>query len=141
MSLPSVDTVEVLRGDTACLLVIDDDPVHQMVIKRVAEKAGYAIVAVTSIAEAATALERQQFHCVSLDLSLGGESGIEVLDHVARCNPETLLLVISGATNRIRNGTLAAANLLKLNVEEVPKPVDLAKLRTRLVARLNVAVA
>ncbi len=114
------------------LLVIDDDPVHRMVISKVGDKAGYAITAVASAEDAAAILRQQKFDCISLDLSLGGISGATLLNDIAEFNRAAMLIVISGATAAQREDTLVHALKLRLNVVEAPKPVDLADLRGKL---------
>jgi len=117
-------------------LVIDDDPVHRMVITRVGEKAGYTITAVSNAEAAAAEIRKQKFDCISLDLSLGGTNGALLLNDIAAHNSETLLIVISGAAAATREDTLVLALKLRLNVIEAPKPVDLANLRSKLLLHL-----
>ena len=75
-------------------LVIDDDPVHRMVISRIGEKAGYTITAVAAAETAAAELRKQKFDCISLDLSLGGTNGALLLNDIATHNSQALLIVI-----------------------------------------------
>ena len=114
------------------LLVIDDDPVHRMVIGKVGDKAGYSITSASSADEAATKINQQKYDCISLDLSLGGINGATLLNDIAEHNRDAMLIVISGATAATREDTLVHALKLRLNVVEAPKPVDLADLRGKL---------
>lgn len=114
------------------LLVIDDDSVHRMVIGKVGEKAGYMLTTASSVEDAVGKLAQQKFDCISLDLSLGGQSGLLVLDSIAQNNKDALLIIISGAAAPVREATLASAHDLRINVMEAPKPVDLIALRLRL---------
>jgi DNA-binding response OmpR family regulator len=123
------------------LLVIDDDSVHRMVIGKVGEKAGYVLTTANSIDDAAKKLQERKFDCISLDLSLGGESGAQVLGVIAQTNSQALLIVISGAAPEVRKETLERAQSLSINVAEAPKPVDLIALRARLNAHLQSAKA
>src|SRR4051812_31931135 len=79
------------------LLVIDDDPVHRVVIGKVAEKTGYRLTTADSIEDARAKIENQKFDCISLDLTLGGENGALLIATIAQHNPQALLIVISGA--------------------------------------------
>jgi CheY-like chemotaxis protein len=117
-------------------LVIDDDPVHRMVITRIGEKAGYTITAVATAENATAEIRKQKFDCISLDLSLGGTNGALLLNDIAAHNNQALLIVISGATAATREDTLVLALKLRLNVIEAPKPVDLANLRSKLLQNL-----
>jgi CheY-like chemotaxis protein len=114
------------------LLIIDDDLVHRMVLGKVGEKAGYTLTMATSVAEAASKLATETFDCISLDLSLGGESGAQVLEGIAQRNRNALLIVISGAAAAVREEALQIAEKLQLTAIEAPKPVDLLGLRTQL---------
>jgi len=120
------------RARALSLLVIDDDPVHRMVIGKVGEKAGYVLTTASSVEDAIGKLAQQKFDCVSLDLSLGGQSGQLLLDSIARNNKHALLIIISGAAAQVREATLASAHDLHINVIEAPKPVDLIALRAKL---------
>ena len=114
------------------LLVIDDDAVHRMVLGKVGEKAGYVLTTANSIDDAAKKLQERKFDCISLDLSLGGENGAQVLNVIAQTNSQALVIVISGAAPEVRKETLARAQSLSINVVEAPKPVDLIALRGQL---------
>ncbi len=120
------------RLDPLSLLVIDDDPVHRMVLGKVGEKAGYVLTTAGSVEDATQKISQHKFNCISLDLSLGGESGAQVLTSIATHNSNALLIVISGAAAAIREETLRMARELQLNVIEAPKPVDLIALRAKL---------
>jgi two-component system chemotaxis response regulator CheY len=120
------------------LLVIDDDPVHRMVISKVGEKAGYAITSVGSIDDAMVKIKQKKYDCISLDLSLEGKNGALLINDIAEHNRDAMLIVISGATAATREDTLVHALKLRLNVVEAPKPVDLADLRGKL--QLHAAV-
>jgi len=121
-----------MRGRPMKLLVIDDDLVHRMVLGKVGEKAGYALTMAASVAEAEAKLSTEQFDCISLDLSLGGESGAQVLQSIARSNRDALLIVVSGAAAAVRESALRLADALHLAAIEAPKPVDLHGLRNQL---------
>ena len=122
------------RPRTLSLLVIDDDPVHRMVIGKIGERSGYVLTMASSLDEAGEKLETQKFDCISLDLSLGGQNGAQVLGTIARHNQQALLIVISGAAPKVREETLRLANLLAIQVIEAPKPVDLVSLRAKLIS-------
>ena len=124
------------RPHALSLLVIDDDPVHRMVIGKVGEKAGYVLTTAASVEDAVGKLAQQKFDCISLDLSLGGQSGLLVLDSIAQNNKDALLIIISGATAEVREATLASAHDLRINVMEAPKPVDLIALRAKIADHL-----
>ena len=120
------------------LLVIDDDPVHQMVIGKIADKAGYAVTTTSSVEDAKVKMESSKFDCISLDLSLGGRSGSSLLAMMAASHPNAQIIIISGATAEMREETLKLATSLHLKTLEIPKPVDLGLLRSKLVVLKSV---
>ena len=125
-------TADAGRQRPLSLLVIDDDPVHRMVLGKVGEKAGYVLTTAGSVEDAAKKIGQHKFDCISLDLALGGESGAQVLSSIATHNSDALLIVISGAAVAVREATFKMAQDLCLNVVEAPKPVDLIALRAKL---------
>ena len=120
-------------------LVIDDDPVHRMVIGKVGDKAGYAI---TAVASADDAICKAQAAEIRLHLARSVARRNRWRAHCSTTlpqhNSEAMLIVISGASAATREDTLVHALKLRLNVVEAPKPVDLADLRGKL--QLHAAV-
>ena len=146
MDLPEHGNVAVVPpqdttgGDHApTFLVIDDDPVQRMTISKVGTKAGYKTSTASSVEDAMKEISAHKFDAITLDLLLGGQNGILMLGEVAKRNPGALLIVVSGASSAVRESTLRIAMDLKLNSAELPKPVDLAALRTLLTNNLKAA--
>jgi DNA-binding NtrC family response regulator len=114
------------------LLVIDDDPVQRMTMGKVGSKAGFAVTTAVNVEDAIKALGQNKFDFITLDLLLEGQNGIVVLGEIAKTNPETLLIIVSGASAAVRESTLSLTVSYRLNAVELPKPVDLAALRVLL---------
>ena len=121
------------------LLVIDDDGVQRTVLGKVGSKAGYAVTTVATVEEAINEVERQQFDCIVLDLLLNGQNGMLMLGEIAKFNRDALLIIISGASEAVREQTRALATHQNLDVVDLPKPVDRTVLRTLLTTDLRVA--
>jgi DNA-binding response OmpR family regulator len=112
------------------LLVIDDDTLHRMIVCRVAAKAGYAPAGAATCEEATKILQQGAFDCITLDLSLGGNAGVEMLRQLCLMGCTTPIVIISGTDAATRNETVAVAISLNLTVSgSMPKPVDLTVLR------------
>jgi DNA-binding response OmpR family regulator len=111
------------------LLVIDGDNLHRMIICRVADKAGYLPAGAANFSEAAKLAQTTAFDCVTLDLSLGQQTG-DMLRHLREIGCDAPILIVG---NRDAAGcceTLRFARSLGLNVgEPVAKPVDVGLLR------------
>lgn len=106
------------------LLVIDTDNLHRMIVCRTADKAGFVPAGAANFAEAAKLTQTTIFDCITLDLSLGQQTG-ELLRHLREIDCEAPVIIVG---NRDAAGcceTLRFARSLGLNVgEPVSKPVD-----------------
>jgi two-component system chemotaxis response regulator CheY len=111
------------------LLVIDTDNLHRMIVCRTADKAGFVPAGAANFAEAAKLTQTTIFDCITLDLSLGQQTG-ELLRHLREIDCEAPVIIVG---NRDAAGcceTLRFARSLGLNVgKPVPKPVDVGMLR------------
>ena len=114
------------------MLVVDDDTVHRMVISRIGVKAGFTIIDAPSFEAAAIAIGGgANFDCITLDLTLGARDGQEVMRLLAKAGNTTPVIVISGADSVVRGEARKFGTGLNINVVDVlPKPVDLANLRS-----------
>lgn len=120
------------------LLVVDDDTVHRMVICRIAARAGYDAVAAGSREEAAKLLAMGGFAVITVDLSLGKDTGLDVLADIAAANSGADVVIISGSNETVRESAATTANSLDINVvTTLQKPVDLARLRECLQVSLS----
>jgi two-component system, chemotaxis family, chemotaxis protein CheY len=129
-SVESGDTVARAPSGAPRLLVIDDDDLHRMIVCRAAIKAGYLVVQAASYDEAAQLAHDGKFDCITLDLSLGGHAGRELLQHFWVIGCKAPVIIISGADEAVCRETVDVARSLKFEVlEPVPKPVDLSLLR------------
>ena len=111
------------------MLVIDDDAVHRMIIARLGSKAGFMVENAGTVEEAITRLDGLSYKCLTLNLNLGEEQGITLLQEISQRIPGATVFLISGADAPVRRMALNAGRQLDLNVVDVPKPIDLRKLR------------
>jgi DNA-binding NtrC family response regulator len=87
------------------------------------------IDAMLVIEDAASCLAGLAYKCITLDLNLGEEQGITLLHEISRHAPGATVFLISGADAPARKMAIHAARQLDLKVIDVPKPMDLRKLR------------
>jgi CheY-like chemotaxis protein len=112
------------------LLVIDDDRSASMIIAKVGERAGFSATSAASFEEAVQLLLSSQFDCITLDLNIGKDSGIGILNLLASMERKTPIIVISGSLPSISELAAAVGNMLQLNLlQPLPKPIDFAKLK------------
>jgi DNA-binding response OmpR family regulator len=115
------------------LLVVDDDDVHRSIICRIGEKAGFRSIGVDSFNAAAELLRGTQVDCVTLDISLGGRSGGEVLGLLSMFKCKFPIIVISGSEPSVFDETINLGKTLELDLRAaMVKPIDLRALRLTL---------
>jgi len=120
------------------LLVIEDTSLHLSIVSKIASQAGFTTTGANSVGEAARLLRERSFDCVTLDLSLGEESGVDILRLLAEMKCRTPIIVVSGSGDEAREETLKIGNFLDLNLcPPIPKPINLAVLRNALAQIAN----
>jgi CheY-like chemotaxis protein len=117
------------------LLVIDDDASICAVIERLGQKAGFMAKRAVSVDEAARLLRKESFDCITLDLSIGKDTGIELLSVLAETARTTPIIIISGSMRSMRDFAVSIGNKMNLAIQEpFAKPIDFAKLRETLIS-------
>jgi two-component system chemotaxis response regulator CheY len=111
------------------LLIVDDDPTQRALIALAASHAGHAVTLAHGCAEAIRQLEAAQFDCVTLDLMLGDGDGTEVLLAMAKVRFAGTVIVVSGMNAARRIAARSYARSLGIELQSLPKPLDLAALR------------
>jgi DNA-binding NtrC family response regulator len=119
-----------MRND---LLVIEDADLHLSILCKIAQQAGFTTIGARSVTEAAELIRERTFDCITLDLSLGEQSGVEILKLLAEIGCRTPIIIISASDDEARAVTRHAGSLLNLNLcQPIPKPINLAALRQAL---------
>jgi two-component system chemotaxis response regulator CheY len=114
------------------LLVIDRAELHLSVLSKIAEQVGFTATGAHSVVEASQLLNERSFDCITLDLSLGEESGLEVLQ-LSQIKCRAPVFVISASGEQTCDETVKIGNSLKLDIRSpVPNPIHLAGLRKAL---------
>jgi putative two-component system response regulator len=85
-----------LPNNAARLLIADDDEGVRSVLREFLS-AEYECEAVGSAEEALALLGRGEFRLVVSDIAMRGMSGIEMIPHVRRLSPDTLIVMVSGS--------------------------------------------
>jgi DNA-binding response OmpR family regulator len=121
-----------MRKDLGRLLVIDDDPSICVLIEKLGEKAGFIATRAVSLEDAREAVRARQFDCITLDLGIGKNSGVEVLNILADMACTTPIIIISGSMRSMRDFAVGFGKAMHLDLEQLPKPIDFAVLRAKL---------
>jgi two-component system response regulator RegA len=104
-------------------LLVDDDALYLQTLQRSLQKRGLAVSIATNVADALQIASAQQFDFALLDLRLGAQSGLELIDPLRRSQPQIRIVLLTGyasvatAVEAIKRG--ADNDLLK------PTTVDL----------------
>ena len=114
------------------LLVVDDDATQRSLITVAARQAGHEVVVAPSVAEAIEKLRAARFDCVTLDLVLEDGDGIDVLREMAAAKFSGSVIVISGMDGKRRSAARTFARSVGIELQSLPKPLDLAALRISL---------
>jgi two-component system chemotaxis response regulator CheY len=123
------DAADGGAGRSLQLLVVDDDAAQRMLISLAAKHAGHAVTSAQSCSEAIRQIQTAQFDCVTLDLQLEDGDGVEVLKAMANAKFAGSVIVISGMNAARRIAARSYARSLGIELQSLPKPVDLAALR------------
>lgn len=75
----NLQSTSAALSDAPCLLLVDDSPVNQAVIRDFLTGAGYHVDLASSGQEAINAAETRRYSCVLMDLQMPGMDGIEAM--------------------------------------------------------------
>ncbi|WP_448028931.1 response regulator [Bradyrhizobium liaoningense] len=114
------------------LLVVDDDATQRHLITVAAKQAGHEVTVAPSVTDAIEKLRTARFDCVTLDLVLEDGDGIDVLREMASAKFAGSVIVISGMDGRRRSAARSFARSVGIELQSLPKPLDLAALRISL---------
>jgi putative two-component system response regulator len=89
-----------VTGERTSVLVVDDDASDRRLLATILEREGYRTVVAEGAGEAYEQLARGTFALVVCDLYLNGESGVNIVSHVAAMHPTTAVVVVSGGSDR-----------------------------------------
>lgn len=78
------------------ILVLDDEEGMRGILSRVLGKAGYGCVAAGEVAAARTALREQPFDLVLCDITLSGESGLDLLRELNHDLSDVAVVMVTG---------------------------------------------
>jgi two-component system, OmpR family, response regulator VicR len=86
----------VAKTKVQCILVVDDNPDDRELFRRILEKDGYFVVECSSGKEALAAVEKVRFELMTLDMTMPGVDGFEVLQVARSKQPELKIVAVSG---------------------------------------------
>jgi response regulator RpfG family c-di-GMP phosphodiesterase len=87
---------EVFESQSPRILIVDDEPEIREVLFDLL-KDGYECETASSAEEAIALIRRKDFTLIVSDIMMGGMSGLEMIPHVFKISPDTVVMMISGA--------------------------------------------
>lgn len=91
------------------ILFVEDDQDWRLMVTTGLKDAGYEVLAVPGAAEALLQTSEAGFSLIILDLDLGGENGLMLLQHLKRNHPGAPIILHTG----LEHDDLAIQNMLK----------------------------
>lgn len=118
------------------ILVIEDNPIEQFVLKQLVEKFDYEAHVVFSGEEAIATIEAENFSAILLDLTLPGIDGLECARRIRQMeSPSMLRLPIIAITARAELNDRIACEMAGID-DYLSKPFDPEELRKMLLRHL-----
>ena len=77
-------------------LLVDDDTLYLQTLQRSLQKRGLTASIATNVADALQIASAQQFDFALLDLRLGTQSGLELIDPLRRSQPQIRIVLLTG---------------------------------------------
>lgn len=106
------------------ILVLDDDDLVRVALKRILSASGYQVQSASTGAEALAMMGEQRFDLMFCDVRLDGESGVELLPAFHERAPGMPIVMVSGVdTEEFTRGAMAGGA-----VDYLVKPVPRAQL-------------
>lgn len=79
-----------------CCLLVDDDETALRLMKRALERQGFAVADAASVEAALALIAQQNFDCALLDLKIGNDSGLHLIEPLRARNPQARILMLTG---------------------------------------------
>jgi signal transduction histidine kinase/ActR/RegA family two-component response regulator len=115
------------QAQAARVLVVEDNPVNQLVISRYVEKMGHSCSVVPDGFEALKSLQQERFDLVLMDVHMPGLDGVSATRRIRGFGGKFRTVPIIGLTARAMEGDREAFLAAGMN-DYVPKPIDLRTL-------------
>lgn len=88
-----------LFGDTAAVLIVDDDPDLALVLETALELEGYDCTIVPDTEGARAALAEREYAVALVDIYLPGETGLEFVDRILDIHPALAVVMVSSISD------------------------------------------
>jgi len=101
-------------------LLVDDDVVYLRTLKRSLERRGFTIATAADRAEAIAQAQAAPHEFVLVDLKLGAESGLDLIEPLRAALPDAMIVLVTGYSS-----VATAVEAIKRGADDyLPKPVS-----------------
>jgi len=107
------------------ILIVDDDPAHRTMLKKLLGGWGYVIVEAEDGAVAIETVRNTSFDLILMDIRMLNVSGIEALEQIKIINPETPVIIMTAYASL----ETAVSALKKGAYDYLTKPLDFDELK------------
>lgn len=125
----TADISQQLQADLnrgALVLIVEDDPDIAHLIKRILEEAGFATEIAYDTLQAKQLMEKNQYHAITLDIILPGQSGLDFLEELRDTGGLNIPIVVISVTD---DKKYADADFVGHGVVDwLQKPIDSQRL-------------
>jgi two-component system response regulator RegA len=102
------------------LLIVDDDKPFLQRLARAMEARGYVVETADSVAEGLVKVEASPPDYAVVDMRLGDGNGLDVIEGLRRCNPDSRAIILTGYGN-----IATAVSAVKMGaIDYLAKPAD-----------------
>jgi PAS domain S-box-containing protein len=91
------ELLEPMDNPAEHVLVVDDEPSVCALFKRVLERRHYQVDVAQNLPQALMYLNQTSYHAILVDVKLADDDGIDVLKHSLACQPQTPVIMVTGA--------------------------------------------
>lgn len=110
----------------ALVLIVEDDPDIAHLIKRILEEAGFSTEIAYDTMQAKQLMEKTQYHAITLDIILPGQSGLDFLEELRDTGCSDIPVVVISVTD---DKKYAAADFVGHGIVDwLQKPIDSQRL-------------
>ncbi|MBC8433169.1 MAG: PAS domain S-box protein [Desulfobacterales bacterium] len=95
----------------AKILIVDDERPIRELLKKLLESQEYCCASASSAAEARENLEKQAFDLILCDIHMPGESGLDLIQQVARKYPDTAVVMVTAVDDLAESKTALEAGV------------------------------
>jgi two-component system response regulator HydG len=107
------------------ILIVDDEESHRMMLRAVLTEEGYAVAEASDGTEAVTAVEKEAFDVILLDIRMTTMDGIEALTEIRKISPLVPVLIMTAYAS-----VKTAVEALKAGAfDYLTKPLDIEELK------------